>query len=199
MIGIIDYGAGNLNSICKAFEHIGFETEIVEKETRHEKYDALVLPGVGSFPGAMSRLKENNLDQFIKDYVKTGKPMLGVCLGMQLLFEWGYEDTKTKGLDLLPGEVVKMDSSLKIPHMGWNELEIIKDDNLFKDLPDNPHYYFVHSYKLKEITDEVIAVTDYGVKIPAVVRKDNVIGFQFHPEKSGNNGLKLLENFGELI
>lgn len=199
MIGIIDYGAGNLNSICKAFEQIGFNTKIIGKGIQHEKFDALVLPGVGAFPGAMSRLKENNLDQFIKDHVKTGKPMLGVCLGMQLLFEWGYEDTKTKGLDLLPGNVVKMDNSLKIPHMGWNELEILRDGTLFKDLPAQPHYYFVHSYKLKEITEEVIAVTEYGVKIPAIVRKDNVIGFQFHPEKSGDNGLKLLENFGELI
>ena len=199
MIGIIDYGAGNLNSICKAFEHIGFTTEIIEEKTDTDKYEAVVLPGVGAFPGAMDRLRANNLVEFIKEFVKTNKPMLGVCLGMQLLFEWGYEDTKTKGLDLLPGEVVKMESSLKIPHMGWNELEIIKEDPLFKGLPDNPHYYFVHSYKLKEITEEVIAVTEYGGKVPAVVKKDNIIGLQFHPEKSGNNGLKLLENFGELI
>ncbi len=199
MVGIIDYGAGNLNSICKAFEHIGFTTEIIEEKTDTDKYEAVVLPGVGAFPGAMDRLRANNLVEFIKEFVKTNKPMLGVCLGMQLLFEWGYEDTKTKGLDLLPGEVVKMESSLKIPHMGWNELEIIKEDPLFKGLPDNPHYYFVHSYKLKEITEEVIAVTEYGGKVPAVVKKDNIIGLQFHPEKSGNNGLKLLENFGELI
>ena len=199
MLGIIDYGAGNLNSICKAFEHIGFTTEIIEEKIDTDKYEAVVLPGVGAFPGAMDRLRANNLVEFIKEFVKTNKPMLGVCLGMQLLFEWGYEDTKTKGLDLLPGEVVKMESSLKIPHMGWNELEIIKEDPLFKGLPDNPHYYFVHSYKLKEITEEVIAVTEYGGKVPAVVKKDNIIGLQFHPEKSGNNGLKLLENFGELI
>ncbi|HMA60090.1 MAG TPA: imidazole glycerol phosphate synthase subunit HisH [Halanaerobiales bacterium] len=199
MVGIIDYGAGNLNSICKAFEHIGFTTEIIEEKIDTDKYEAVVLPGVGAFPGAMDRLRANNLVEFIKEFVKTNKPMLGVCLGMQLLFEWGYEDTKTKGLDLLPGEVVKMESSLKIPHMGWNELEIIKEDPLFKGLPDNPHYYFVHSYKLKEITEEVIAVTEYGGKVPAVVKKDNIIGLQFHPEKSGNNGLKLLENFGELI
>ncbi len=199
MIGIIDYGAGNLNSISKAFEHIGFATEIIEEKTDTEQYDALVLPGVGAFPGAMDRLRENNLVEFIKEYIKTNKPMLGVCLGMQLLFEWGYEEKKTKGLDLLPGEVIKMENNLKIPHMGWNELEIIKDDPLFKGLPKKPHYYFVHSYKLKEITEEVIAVTDYGGKVPAVVKKDNIIGLQFHPEKSGDNGLKLLENFGELI
>ncbi|HKL12319.1 MAG TPA: imidazole glycerol phosphate synthase subunit HisH [Halanaerobiales bacterium] len=199
MVGIIDYGAGNLNSISKAFEHIGFETEIIEKKTSTEKYDAIVLPGVGAFPGAMDRLRANNLVEFIKEFIKTNKPMLGVCLGMQLLFEWGYEDKKTKGLDLLPGDVVKMENNLKIPHMGWNELEIIKDDPLFKGLPANPHYYFVHSYKLKKITEEVIAVTEYGGKVPAVVKKDNIIGLQFHPEKSGNNGLKLLENFGELI
>lgn len=199
MIGIIDYGAGNLNSICKAFEHIGFDTEIIEEYVKPKQYEALVLPGVGAFPGAMDRLRENNLVKLIKDYVKTNKPMLGVCLGMQLLFEWGYEEKKTKGLDLLPGDVVKMDSNLKIPHMGWNELEIIKDDPLFNNLPDNPHFYFVHSYKLKTITKEVIAVTEYDGKVPAVVRKDNIIGLQFHPEKSGANGLKLLENFGELI
>jgi len=199
MIGIIDYGAGNLNSISKAIEHIGFKTEIITKYVDIDKYKAVVLPGVGAFPGAIERLEKNDLVRFIKDFVQTDKPMLGVCLGMQLLFEYGYEDKKTKGLELLPGDVVKMKGNFKIPHMGWNELEIIKEDNLFNGLPDNPHFYFVHSYKLNKITDQVIAVTDYGGKVPAVVRKDNIIGFQFHPEKSGSNGLKLLENFGELV
>jgi|AntRauTorckE6833_2_1112554.scaffolds.fasta_scaffold00129_28 glutamine amidotransferase len=199
MIGIIDYGAGNLNSISKAIEHIGFNTEIVEEYVDIKQYEAVVLPGVGAFPGAIERLEKKDLVRFIKDFVKTKRPMLGVCLGMQLLFEYGYEDKKTKGLDLLSGDVVKMKGNYKIPHIGWNELEIIKDDDLFKGLPKNPHFYFVHSYKLDQITDEVIAVTEYGGKVPAVVKKDNIIGFQFHPEKSGSNGLKLLENFGELI
>jgi glutamine amidotransferase len=199
MIGIIDYGAGNLNSISKAIEHIGFNTEIVEEYVDIKQYEAVVLPGVGAFPGAIERLEKKDLVRFIKDFVKTKRPMLGVCLGMQLLFEYGYEDKKTKGLDLLSGDVVKMKGNYKIRHIGGNELEIIKDDDLFKGLPKNPHFYFVHSYKLDQITDEVIAVTEYGGKVPAVVKKDNIIGFQFHPEKSGSNGLKLLENFGELI
>lgn len=199
MIGIIDYGAGNLNSICKAWEYLGYNTEIIKKNKDTKKYEALILPGVGAFPEAMERLKENNLITFINKFIETKKPMLGICLGMQLLFEWGYEDEKTKGLDFLPGEIIKMKDDKKIPHMGWNELEILKEDPLFNGLPKNPHFYFVHSYQLKEITKEVIAVTEYGEKIPAVVKKGNIIGLQFHPEKSGQNGLKLLENFGRLI
>ncbi len=199
MIGIIDYGAGNLNSISKAFEHIGFKIEIIKKNKDLDRYEALVLPGVGAFYSAMEKLKKNNLVSFINDFVQTGRPLLGVCLGMQLLFEWGYEDKKARGLNLLKGDVVKIKAGLKIPHMGWNELKIIQNDILFNNLRTNPHFYFVHSYKLKNVTNDVIAVTEYGDKIPAVIRRDNIIGLQFHPEKSGENGLKLLKNFGELI
>ena len=201
MIAIIDYGAGNLNSIQKALEFVGEETVILEEGKVEElaKYDGLVLPGVGAFPGAMKRLKENNFIEFIEKFVATGKPFLGVCLGMQLLFEWGFEDQKTAGLGLLKGDIIKMETEYKIPHMGWNQLEIIKDDPLFKDLPENPHFYFVHSYQLAEVTDEVLATVGYGSTVPAVVRKDNVIAFQFHPEKSGDNGIQLLQNFRELL
>ncbi|PUU94991.1 MAG: glutamine amidotransferase [Halanaerobium sp.] len=201
MIAIIDYGAGNLNSIQKALEFVGEETVILEEGKVEElaKYDGLVLPGVGAFPGAMKRLKENNFVDFIEKFVATGKPFLGVCLGMQLLFEWGFEDQKTAGLGLLKGDIIKMETEYKIPHMGWNQLEIIKDDPLFKDLPENPHFYFVHSYQLAEVTDEVLATVGYGSTVPAVVRKDNVIAFQFHPEKSGDNGIQLLKNFRELL
>ena len=201
MIAIIDYGAGNLNSIQKALEFIGEKTVILEAGNLKEidKYSGLVLPGVGAFPGAMKRLKENKFDEFIEAFVATGKPFLGVCLGMQLLFEWGFEDQKTAGLGLLKGNVIKMKTEYKIPHMGWNQLEIIKNDPLFEGLPENPHFYFVHSYQLAEITDEVLATVGYGTTIPAVIRKDNVIAFQFHPEKSGDNGIKLLENFRELL
>ena len=201
MIAIIDYGAGNLNSIQKALEFIGEKTIILEKGNLKEidKYSGLVLPGVGAFPGAMKRLKENKFDEFIDAFVATGKPFLGVCLGMQLLFEWGFEDQKTEGLGLLKGDIIKMKTEYKIPHMGWNQLEIVKNDPLFEGLPENPHFYFVHSYQLAEITDEVLATVGYGTTIPAVIRKDNVIAFQFHPEKSGDNGIKLLENFRELL
>jgi glutamine amidotransferase len=201
VIAIIDYGAGNLNSIQKALEFVGEETVILEEGKVEElaKYDGLVLPGVGAFPGAMKRLKENNFVDFIEKFVATGKPFLGVCLGMQLLFEWGFEDQKTAGLGLLKGDIIKMETEYKIPHMGWNQLEIIKDDPLFKDLPENPHFYFVHSYQLAEVTDEVLAAVGYGSTVPAVVRKDNVIAFQFHPEKSGDNGIQLLKNFRELL
>ncbi|MGM0499794.1 MAG: imidazole glycerol phosphate synthase subunit HisH [Bacillota bacterium] len=201
MIAIIDYGAGNLNSIQKALEFVGEETVILEeaKNADLDKYAGLVLPGVGAFPGAMKRLKENNFVDFIEKFVATGRPFLGVCLGMQLLFEWGFEDQKTAGLSLLKGNVIKMETDYKIPHMGWNQLEIIKNDPLFKGLPENPHFYFVHSYQLAEVTDEVLATVGYGTTVPAVIKKDNVIAFQFHPEKSGDNGIKLLENFRELL
>jgi glutamine amidotransferase len=201
VIAIIDYGAGNLNSIQKALEFVGEETVILETGKKEEikKYDALVLPGVGAFPGAMERLKRDGFIDFIDQFVKTGKPFLGICLGMQLLFEWGYEDQKTPGLGLLKGDVVKMDSHYKIPHMGWNQLDIIKNDPLFNGLPENPHFYFVHSYQLDKVTEDVLATVGYGTTVPAVVRKDNVIGLQFHPEKSGDNGIKLLKNFRELL
>lgn len=201
MIAIIDYGAGNLNSIQKALEFVGEKTVILEegKNKDLDKYAGLVLPGVGAFPGAMTRLKENNFVDFIEKFVATGKPFLGVCLGMQLLFEWGYEDQKTAGLGLLKGNITKMETEYKIPHMGWNQLEIIKNDPLFKGLPENPHFYFVHSYQLEEVTDEVLATVGYGTTVPAVIKKDNVIAFQFHPEKSGDNGIQLLENFRELL
>lgn len=201
MIGIIDYGAGNLKSIQKALEFIGEETVIIrEAQTKKTaQYQGLVLPGVGAFPGAVKRLKENNFIEFIEQFVKTGKPFLGICLGMQLLFEWGYEDQKTAGLSLLKGNVVKLKTEYKIPHMGWNQLEIIKDDPLFAGLPKNPHFYFVHSYQLDRLTKEVLAAADYGNLLPAVVKKNNVIGLQFHPEKSGDNGIKVLENFRRLL
>jgi len=201
MIAIIDYGAGNLKSSQKALEFVGEETVILEegKNADLDKYAGLVLPGVGAFPGAMKRLKENNFVDFIEKFVVTGRPFLGVCLGMQLLFEWGFEDQKTAGLSLLKGNVIKMETDYKIPHMGWNQLEIIKNDPLFNGLPENPHFYFVHSYQLAEVTDEVLATVGYGTTVPAVIKKDNVIAFQFHPEKSGDNGIKLLENFRELL
>ncbi len=201
MIAIIDYGAGNLNSIQKALEFVGEETVILEegKTEDLDKYSGLVLPGVGAFPGAMKRLKQNNFVEFIEKFVATGRPFLGICLGMQLLFEWGFEDQKTAGLGLLKGDIVKMKTEYKIPHMGWNQLEIIKNDPLFKELPENPHFYFVHSYQLAEVTDEVLATVGYGTTVPAVIRKDNVIAFQFHPEKSGDNGIQLLKNFRELL
>jgi len=201
VIAIIDYGAGNLNSIQKALEFVGEETVILEegKQEDVDKYSGLVLPGVGAFPGAMKRLQEDNFIEFIEKFVAAGKPFLGVCLGMQLLFEWGFEDQKTAGLGLLKGNITKMETEYKIPHMGWNQLEIIKNDPLFNGLPENPHFYFVHSYQLTEVTDQVLAAVGYGSTVPAVVRKDNVIGFQFHPEKSGDNGIKLLGNFRELL
>ncbi len=201
MIAIIDYGAGNLNSIQKALEYIGRKTVIIDSAEKEDidRYNGLVLPGVGAFPGAMGRLENNKFISFIKEFVNSGKPFLGICLGMQLLFEWGYEDKKTQGLNLISGDVVKISSDYKIPHMGWNQLKILKDDPLFAGLPENPHFYFVHSYQLSELTDDTAAVVEYGVDIPAVVRKNNIIGLQFHPEKSGDNGIQMLKNFGEML
>lgn len=201
MIAIIDYGAGNLNSIQKALEFIGEKTAVL-KEARIKdlnRYEALVLPGVGAFPEAMKKLKAKNFVNFIEKFIETGKPFLGICLGMQLLFETSFEDQKTAGLGLLKGDIIKIKTKYKIPHMGWNQLQIIKNDPLFKGLPENPHFFFVHSYQLAELSDEVMAAVGYGTTIPAVIRKNNVIAFQFHPEKSGDNGIKLLKNFRELL
>lgn len=201
MLAIIDYGAGNLNSIQKALTYLGEETEVIAKgdEAKPADYQAVILPGVGAFPEAMQKLKSSKFIKFIDEFVATGKPFLGICLGMQLLFECGYEVEKTAGLGLLKGEITKMTTKYKIPHMGWNQLQIRKSDSLFKGLPAEPHFYFVHSYQLAELSPDVLAIADYGGQVPAVVKKDNIIGFQFHPEKSGDNGIKLLANFKELL
>lgn len=205
MIVIIDYGMGNLKSVRNALNLLGFENKISAEEEEIKNADALILPGVGAFPDAMNTIEKLGLDKIIKSEVKTGKPLLGICLGMQLLFDKGFEGVEKNGLGLIKGNIVKMKENrkdnIKIPHIGWNNLIYNKNDDLFKGIDEGKFVYYVHSFFAQDYNDEdLVAYSEYGEnKIPGVVRCKNVIGSQFHPEKSGDIGLNILKNFGELI
>lgn len=198
-IAIIDYGMGNLKSVSKAFEKLGAQTMITDDYHILLEADGVVLPGVGAIKEAMERLQTKGLDQAIQTYIRKGKPFLGICLGMQLLFERSCENGSYRGLDILPGEIVKLDVNLKIPHVGWNRLEITKDSSLFMGVPEDCYVYFVHSYYLETEADIVTAYVEYEKRIAVAVQRDNVFGLQFHPEKSGEVGLQILENFVEEV
>ena len=198
MLGIIDYNMGNLASVYNACSKFTKDLKIVKNADDLKNLDKIILPGVGAYKDAMQHLENSGLKDAILDFANSKKPLLGICLGMQLLFESSEEFGYTKGLGLIEGKVVKFDKSkmgsdLKIPHMGWNKI-VNKDNPLFKNL-QNPYLYFVHSYHV--VTDEkyTIATTNYGYDFVSAVNKDNIFGFQPHPEKSHNNGLKILENF----
>lgn len=198
MIGIVDYGMGNLKSICNALESINEEYLISAYKYDLRKCSGLILPGVGSFKEGMFNLRKEGLYSVVKEAERTGKPLLGICLGMQLLFEKGYEGEETKGIGLLKGKVIKMnEEEFRVPNIGWNSLNINKDDELVKGLKKESHMYYVHSYYADEYNKEdLVASSDYyGLNIPGIVRRDNIIGVQFHPEKSGEEGIKLLKNF----
>jgi glutamine amidotransferase len=202
MIAIVDYNMGNLRSVQNAFDKIGANAVIEKDPDRLKDYDKLVLPGVGAFGDAMEHLKKSALDEALIDYANSGKPFLGVCLGMQLLFNSSSEFGSHKGLGLIDGEVELFDKSrfktpLKVPHMGWNEIET-SSSILFKGLDKKFYLYFVHSYHVK--TDErfIIGKTHYGYDFASAVQKDNIFGFQPHPEKSHENGLKILKNFTDI-
>ncbi|WP_238882357.1 imidazole glycerol phosphate synthase subunit HisH [Clostridium sp. YIM B02551] len=202
MISIIDYGMGNLKSVYNAFKFLGIESKVTRDYNEIKTSKGILLPGVGAFPDAMKNLKEYNLDQIILEEVDKGKPMLGICLGMQLLFSKGYEGEECEGLNIIQGEVKKLkESSVKIPHIGWNSLEVNRQDKIMEGLQVESYVYFVHSFQGENIKDEnLIAYSNYGEnKIPAIVNKGKVYGAQFHPEKSGEVGLKILKNFRELI
>lgn len=199
-IGIIDYGMGNLHSVKNALDFIGAQSFVSDNEDELSRADGLLLPGVGAFPDAMARLSETGLDKFIKEYVKT-KPMLGICLGMQLLFDKSYEFRECEGLSLIGGEVVKIvEPGLKVPHMGWNELTLVNPSPIAASLKDGDQVYFVHSYKaiVKDRAD-LVAVTDYGSEVTAIVAHGNVYGCQFHPEKSLTVGLNILREFWRCV
>ncbi len=198
MIAIIDYGMGNLRSVQKAFEFIGHEAVITDDPEVILRADKVVLPGVGAFSDAIKTIKEKKLDKAIYEAVESKKPFLGICLGMQLIFDKSYENGEFEGLGIIPGRVVRLPETVKIPHIGWNDLTIKKREPLFEGLGENPYVYFVHSYYLETDAPVVSATTNYGKDIQVAVQKDNVFALQFHPEKSGRTGLRILENFGRL-
>ncbi len=200
MIAIIDYGMGNLRSVHKGFEKVGVKTAVVSDPALVDKADGVVLPGVGAFADAMANLRSAGMVEAILRSVKEGKPFLGICLGQQLLFdaseEWGY----TEGLGIFPGQVRRLPEGLKVPHMGWNQIEIVRPDPLLEGIPDRSSFYFVHSYAVDPADKEIVLTqTEYGVHFASIVGKNRVYGIQFHPEKSSVLGLKILENFGRVV
>jgi len=203
VIGIVDYNMGNLASVINAFAKIGADTTLESDPTKLDQYDKLILPGVGAFGDAMEHLKENGMDEAVITYAQSGKPLLGICLGMQLLFENSQEFGANKGLGLIPGQVVafdekKFDHPQKVPHMGWNELFVQKETPLFDGLKKDFYLYFVHSYHA--VCDDAYAIgkTHYGYEFVSAVQNGNIYGIQPHPEKSHENGLKIIENFAKL-
>ena len=198
MVGIIDYGVGNLFSLRSSFAAIGENAFVSGDAAELAKADKLVLPGVGAFEDAAGKLRQSGLDEFVRQQAAAGKPLLGICLGMQMLFEKSYEYGCHEGLGLLKGEVVPMAGKidLKIPHMGWNALEV-KSGRLLEGL-DGQYVYFVHSFYAQGCEDSLAAVTDYGIPITAAVERGSLFGCQFHPEKSGAVGLRILKNFCEM-
>ena len=200
MIGIIDYGVGNLFSLCSSCKAIGQEAFVSGDASELAKADRLILPGVGAFEDAAKKLRDSGMADFVRAQAAAGKPLLGICLGMQLLFERSYEYGCHEGLGLLKGQVVPMEgklpAELKIPHMGWNALEV-KSGKLLSGM-NGQYVYFVHSFFAENCDDSLSAVTQYGIPITAAVEKGNVYGCQFHPEKSGNVGLNILRKFAEV-
>lgn len=198
MIAIIDYGMGNLRSVQKALEFVGQEAVITDDINLMEKADKLVLPGVGAFGDAIATIRNKGIDKVIYDGVKSNKPFLGICLGMQMVFDKSYEYGEYKGLGLIPGEIRLLPDNVKKPHIGWNNLNIKMREPLFENIGESPYVYFVHSYYLETDAPVVSATTDYGKEIQVAVQKDNIFALQFHPEKSGDVGLEILKNFGGL-
>lgn len=201
MIAILDYGVGNLFSLHSSLQRIGSDAIVTSDRKVIANAEKIILPGVGAFSDAAQRLRESGLDEVLREEIKKGKYMMGICLGMQMLFEESYEYGEHKGLGLLKGQVVgmrgKIDSTLKIPHIGWNRLKMEKPHFLFKDCKEGDYVYFVHSYYATNCEESLLATTDYGIEMTAAVGKDNVLGCQFHPEKSGEVGLKILRAFCE--
>lgn len=195
---IVDYGVGNLKSVSNALAYVGQQSRICADDKELELADAIILPGVGAFPDAARRLRQSGLIETLQKQALQ-KPILGICLGMQLLFQTGYEVRPSEGLGFVPGTVERIRTELKLPHIGWNGLKFYHDSPLFAGLDDGACVYFVHSFcGLAKFSEHVIATTDYGTEVTAAVQNGYVFGTQFHPEKSGEVGLQILKNFGEL-
>jgi len=200
MIAIIDYGAGNLFSVKNALDYLQIEHIITADPLDLITADGMILPGVGAFPDAMAMLNASGFTAAIKTQVAAGKPLLGICLGMQMLFDKGYEFGETNGLGLIPGHVQLINGGgLKIPHMGWNDLTLLHPCALSTDIVTGDYVYFVHSYRAETSDNYISCYTLYHEKIPALVRRDNIYGAQFHPEKSGQVGMGILKNFAKLV
>lgn len=199
MIAIIDYGMGNLRSVQKGFEKVGFTAKITSDPEEVREAEKVVLPGVGAFGDAMHNLREADMINVIYDTVEAGKPFLGICLGLHLMFETSEEFGLHKGLGIFPGKVKLLPPGLKVPHIGWNQIEIQKTDVILEGIPNGAAFYFVHSYYVApDMPEQITTLTDYGIKFASIVSQDNVFGIQFHPEKSSSLGLRILKNFGEL-
>lgn len=202
MIRIIDYGVGNLFSLRSSLRAIGIDADYTGDPAEIRKADKLILPGVGAFRDAREALRRTGLDRVVQEEAGKGKPLMGICLGMQMLFDRSYEYGEYEGLGLIPGEIVPMEGripkELPIPHIGWNELALKQPSPLMKNTANGDYVYFVHSYYAETPAEYVIATTDYGVEMTAAVQKDNVYGCQFHPEKSSEVGLSILKAFCEL-
>ncbi len=196
MIAIIDYGMGNLRSVQKAFEYLGYNAVITDDIAEMERADKLVLPGVGAFGDAIQTIRDKGIDKVIYKAAEDKKPFLGICLGMQMIFDKSYEYGEFEGLGLIKGEIKLLPDNVKKPHIGWNDLDIKMRSPLFEGLPEKPYVYFVHSYYLETDAPVVSATTYYGKDIQVAVQKDNIFALQFHPEKSGDVGLQILKNFG---
>jgi glutamine amidotransferase len=200
LIAVIDYGVGNLKSVQKAFEFLGYEAQVTDDKNRIDNASHVILPGVGAFGDAMDALNKLDLVQVIQNQVRKGKPFLGICLGMQLLFDKSYEHGEFEGLSIIPGEVKRfqLPSEFKVPHMGWNRLTVSQGE-LFDKSEENQYVYFVHSYYCDPSDKSYTAATaNYSIDFCAAVAHENVFATQFHPEKSSDTGLKMLKKFGEL-
>lgn len=200
MIAIIDYGMGNLGSVHKALTLLGITAQITDKPADVHQADGVILPGVGAFADAMANLTALGMDEAVKQVVATNKPLLGICLGMQLLMSWSEENGGVNGLGIIPGQVKRLPPGMKIPHMGWNDWLVKQDSPLLKAIEKGSHFYFVHSYYVEPEDEKVVlASTEYTTWFPSVIGRNNLFATQFHPEKSGRLGLQLLKNFGELV
>lgn len=202
MIGIVDYGVGNLYSLGSSLSALSLKYTVSGDSNALDMCDRIILPGVGAFADAALKLRQARLDKYLIEQAARGKPLMGICLGMQLLFDISYEFGEHKGLGLIGGKVCPLadclPKELKVPHMGWNAIDIVRDDSLLKYVKSGEYMYFVHSYYAKDCDADVIAYADYGMPVTAAVRRGNVMGAQFHPEKSGAAGLAILKAFSEI-